>query len=54
MRASKKQNRKQSKQKKDKPPEGREEQELLVFLWLMSHRHEEADSRIFNEWSYNM
>lgn len=54
MRESKKHSRKETSRKKDKPPGGSEEKDLLVFLWLMSHRHEEADNRIFNEWSYHI
>ena len=53
MRNSKKSNRRQSSRKKDKPPAGREK-ELMIYLWLMGHRHEDADRRIFEEWSYNM
>lgn len=53
MRSSKKNNRQRNNRKKDKPPVGREK-EFMIYLWLMSHRNEDADRRIFDEWSYHM
>lgn len=53
MRNSKKNSRQRNERKRDKPPAGREK-EFMMYLWLMSHRDEDADRRIFEEWSYNM
>lgn len=53
MRKNKSYNSERNHREKDKPPAGREK-ELMLYLWLMGHRNEDADRRIFDDWSYNM
>lgn len=50
---NKRKHKKQQDSKKDKPPEGRDK-EFLVLMWLLSHRTEDVERRIFDEWSYTV
>ena len=50
---NKRKHKKQQDSKKDKPPEGRDK-EFLVLMWLLSHRTEDVERWIFYEWSYTL
>lgn len=49
---TKRRKRKPVKAEEAKPP-GRDEREAIVLMWLLSQSND-AEKRLFDEWSYNM